>query len=91
MVDVFTRSTHELEGLDLKGKMLAVGFSQFNELGASSSAQEDYLVQFAGRLVRCSRTSKYRIDAILGFGLCSDQGYAERLEMSATALQQILN
>lgn len=88
MVDVFTKSTHELEQLDLKGKMLAVG-SAINELGASSSAQEDYLVQFAGRLGGVAAQANIGIDAILGFGSVLDQDM-QKVEMSATALQQIL-
>jgi TP901 family phage tail tape measure protein len=88
MVDVFTRSTSELEGMDLKGKMLAVG-SAINEIGASSSAQEDYLVQFAGRLGGVAAQANIGIDAILGFGSVLDQDM-QKVEMSATALQQIL-
>lgn len=88
MVDVFTKSTHELEQLDLKGKMLAVG-SAINELGASSSAQEDYLVQFAGRLGGVAAQANIGIDAILGFASVLDQDM-QKVEMSATALQQIL-
>src|SRR5690554_1273826 len=88
MVDVFTKSTTELEDLDLKGKMLAVG-SAINEIGASSSAQEDYLVQFAGRLGGVAAQANIGIDAILGFGSVLDQDM-QKVEMSATALQQIL-
>lgn len=88
MVDVFTKSTAELEGLDLKSKMLAVG-SAINELGASSSAQEDYLVQFAGRLGGVAAQADIGIDAILGFASVLDQDM-QKVEMSATALQQIL-
>lgn len=88
MVDVFTKSTRELEGLDLKGKMLAVG-SAINEIGASSSAQEDYLVQFAGRLGGVAAQANIGIDSILGFASVLDQDM-QKVEMSATALQQIL-
>jgi TP901 family phage tail tape measure protein len=88
MVDVFTRSTSELEGLDLKGKMLAVG-SAINEIGASSSAQEDYLVQFAGRLGGVAAQAGIGIDSILGYASVLDQDM-QKVEMSATALQQIL-
>ena len=88
MVDVFTKSTRELEGLDLKGKMLAVG-SAINEIGASSSAQEDYLVQFAGRLGGVAAQANIGIDAILGFASVLDQDM-QQVEMSATALQQII-
>ncbi|ULB33014.1 phage tail tape measure protein [Proteiniphilum propionicum] len=88
MVDVFTKSTHELENLDLEGKMLAVG-SAINELGASSSTQEDYLVQFAGRLGGVASQANIGIDAILGFASVLDQDM-QKVEMSATALQQVI-
>lgn len=88
MVDVFTKSTSELEGLELKEKMLAVG-SAINEIGASSSAQEDYLVQFAGRLGGVAAQANIGIDAILGYASVLDQDM-QKVEMSATALQQIL-
>jgi hypothetical protein len=39
-VNVFEKSTKDLEGLDLKGKMPAVG-SAVNELGSKSTASEE--------------------------------------------------
>lgn len=88
MVDVFTKSTRELENLDLKQKMLAVG-SAINEIGASSSAQEDFLVQFAGRLGGVATQAGIGIDAVLGFASVLDQDM-QQVEMSATALQQVI-
>ncbi len=88
MVDVFTKSTRELEGLDLKQKMLAVG-SAINEIGATSSAQEEFLVQFAGRLGGVATQAGIGIDAVLGFASVLDQDM-QQVEMSATALQQVI-
>jgi TP901 family phage tail tape measure protein len=88
MVGVFKRSTKELQGLDLKEQMLSVG-SAVNQLGASSSANEDYLVQFAGRLGGIAAQAGIGMDAILGFGSALDQDM-QAVEMSATALQQFI-
>ena len=88
MSDVFTRSTKEFEGLGLKEKMLAVG-SAINEIGASSSANEQYLVQFTGRLGGVATQAGIGIDKIMGFASALDQDM-QTVEMSATALQQLI-
>lgn len=88
MADVFERSTKELDGLGLKEKMLAIG-SAINEIGASSSANEDYLVQFAGRLGGVATQAGIGIDKIIGFASALDQDM-QQVEMSATALQQFI-
>ena len=88
MADVFSRSTKELDGLGLKEKMLAIG-SAINEIGASSSANEDYLVQFAGRLGGVATQAGLGIDKIIGFASALDQDM-QQVEMSATALQQFI-
>lgn len=88
MVGVFGSCTDELKGKDLKGQMLAVG-SAVNELGASSSASEAYLVQFAGRLGGVARQAGISMDQILGFGSALDQDM-QQVEMSATAFSTIL-
>lgn len=88
MVGVFERSTEELKNTGLKEQMLAVG-SAVNELGASSSASESYLVQFAARLGGVASQAGISIDAILGFGSALDQDM-QQVEMSATALQNFI-
>lgn len=88
MADVFARSTKELDGLSLKEKMLAIG-SAINTIGASSSANEDYLVQFAGRLGGVATQAGIGIDKIIGFASALDQDM-QQVEMSATALQQFI-
>lgn len=88
IADVYTRSTKEMEQMDLKGKMLAVG-SAINEIGASSSANEDYLVQFAGRLGGVATQAGIGVDKIIGFASALDQDM-QQVEMSATALQQFI-
>ncbi len=88
LVDVFSRSTDHLQGLDLKGKMLAVG-SAINELGASSTASEKYLVNFMGRLGGVSAQAGISADAIMGYASALDQDM-QAVEMSATALQKFI-
>lgn len=88
MVGVFDKSTKELQTMGLKEQMLAVG-SAINELGASSSANEDYLVQFAGRLGGVASQAGISIDKILGYGSALDQDM-QQVEMSATALQNFI-
>lgn len=88
MVGVFENSTRQLQGIGLKEQMLAVG-SAINQLGASSSASEDYLVQFAGRLGGVSKQAKISMADILGYASSLDQDM-QQVEMSATALQQFI-
>ena len=72
MVGVFENSTQQLKGIGLKEQMLAVG-SAVNELGASSTASEPYLVSFAGRLGGISKQAKISMADILGFASSLDQ------------------
>lgn len=88
MVGVFDKSTEHLRKLDLKNQMLAVG-SAINELGASSSANEAYLVQFAGRLGGVASQAGISIDEILGYASALDQDM-QQVEMAATALQNFI-
>lgn len=88
MVGVFGECTAELQGKDLKGQILSVG-SALNELGATSSASEDYLVQFAARLGGTARQAGISMDNILGFASALDQDM-QQVEMSATAFQNVL-
>jgi TP901 family phage tail tape measure protein len=88
MVDVFALSTKELEGMDLKGKMLAVG-SAINELGQSSTASEPYMVNFAQRLGGIASQAGISIQNILGFASALDQS-GQAVEMSATALSKFI-
>lgn len=88
MVGVFRSSTKELQGIGLKEQMLSVG-SAINELGASSSASEQYLVDFAGRLGGVSKQANIGMDSILGYASALDQDM-QSVEMSATAFQQFI-
>lgn len=88
MVGVFGNSTKELQKLGLKEQMLAIG-SAVNSIGQSSSASEQYLVAFAGRLGGVSKQAGIGIDKILGYASALDQDM-QQVEMSATALQQFI-
>lgn len=88
IVNVFAKSTKELDAMDLKGKMLAVG-SAINELGANSTASEQYMVSFTGRMGGIATQAGITVDQILGYASGLDQNM-QALEMSATALQQLI-
>jgi len=88
MVGVYQDATKELQDADLKQQMLAVG-SAINELGASSTANEGYLVNFAGRLGGISRQAGISINDILGFGAALDQDM-QQVEMAGTAFSNFI-
>jgi TP901 family phage tail tape measure protein len=88
IINVFEKSTKDLEGMDLKGKMLAVG-SAINELGSSSTASEEFLVSFTGRMGGIATQAGITVDQVLGYASGLDQNM-QSLELSATALQQFI-
>lgn len=88
MADIYAKSSEEISNQDLRGKMLAVG-SAVNTLGASSTANESYLVQFANRLSGVSAQANIGIGSILGYASALDQN-AQAVEMSATAFQNFI-
>lgn len=88
MADVYAMSTRAMDELDLKGKMLAIG-SAINELGATSTANEEYLVNFTGRLGGIATQADISIQNILGYGSALDQNM-QAVEMSATAFQKLI-
>ncbi|MDR2824013.1 MAG: phage tail tape measure protein, partial [Prevotellaceae bacterium] len=88
LIDVFKRSTTELNNLDLRNQMLSVG-SAINALGQSSTASEGYLVSFAQRLGGVAAQSGISIQNILGYASALDQS-GQQVEMSATAMQKFI-
>ncbi|MFV0538837.1 MAG: phage tail tape measure protein [Dysgonomonas sp.] len=88
ITDVFKLSTKELDAMDLKGRMLAVG-SAINELGQSSTASEPYLVNFTQRLGGVASQAGISVQNILGYASALDQS-GQAVEMSATALQKFI-
>lgn len=88
LTDVFLLSTKEMDRMDLKGRMLAIG-SAINELGASSTASEGYMVNFTQRLGGVAAQAGISIQNILGYASALDQS-GQAVEMSATALQKFI-
>lgn len=88
LTEVFKKSTKELDQMDLKERMLAIG-SSINELGQSSTASEVYLVNFSQRLGGVASQAGISIQNILGYASALDQS-GQAVEMSATALQKFI-
>lgn len=88
MVSVFENSSDQLKNAGLREQMLSVG-SAINELGASSTASEKYLVEFAARMGGISKQANIGMGDILGYASSLDQDM-QQVEMSATALQQFI-
>lgn len=88
MVGVFEKASSELQGLSLKEKMLAVG-SAINDIGASSSASEPYLINFSARMGGIAKQAGISLSAILGYASALDQDM-QAVEMSSTAFSNFI-
>lgn len=90
MAQVYAGSTDELAAStgNLQKQMLAIG-SAVNELGKLSTANEHYLVDFAGRMGGIAVQAGLSADQILGFASALDQDM-QKVEMSATAFQKFI-
>ena len=84
LVDIF-----QLKGqMGLENAMLSVG-SAINELGAASTANEGYIVNFTNRLAGIAPNAKISIDKILGLASTLDAN-AQAAETAATAIGQTI-
>ncbi len=88
MVDVYKKSTDMLKDKNLKEQLLSLG-SAVNELGKTSTANEQYVVNFTGRLGGIAVQAGLAADQILGFASALDQDM-QKVEMSATAFQKLI-
>ena len=88
MVSVFQKSSDILKEKNLKEQMLSLG-AAVNELGKTSTANEKYMVNFAGRLGGIAVQAKLSADQILGYASALDQDM-QKVEMSATAFQKLI-
>ena len=88
MVDVYKKSTDMLKDKSLKEQLLSLG-SAVNELGKTSTANEQYMVNFTGRLGGVAVQAGLAADQILGFASALDQDM-QKVEMSATAFQKLI-
>jgi TP901 family phage tail tape measure protein len=85
---VYSQSTKEMKDAGLKENMLAVG-SAINSLGQSSTASEQYLVDFAQRIGGIGSQAGLSLQNILGYASALDQA-GEKTEMSATAFGKFI-
>jgi TP901 family phage tail tape measure protein len=88
IASVFGRMQKDLQQMDLKQQMLAIG-SAINTLGQSSTANEQYLVEFIQRMGGIGAQAGMTVQHILGFASALDQA-GEKTEMSATALSKLI-
>ncbi|MCR5549912.1 MAG: phage tail tape measure protein [Bacteroidales bacterium] len=88
MVDVYKKSTDMLKDKSLKEQLLSLG-SAVNELGKTSTANEQYMVNFTGRLGGIAVQAGLAADQILGYASALDQDM-QKVEMSATAFQKLI-
>ncbi len=84
LVDIFQLK----EKLGLERAMLSVG-SAINELGAASTANEGYIVNFTNRLAGIAPNAQISIDKILGLASTLDAN-AQAAETAATAIGQTI-
>lgn len=87
---VYEKSTKQLADAsgDIESQMLKIG-SAINMLGQSSTANENYLVDFMGRLGGIATQAGLSADQILGYASALDQDM-QKVEMSATAFQKLI-
>ncbi len=88
IVNVYTKSTDILKGKSLKEQMLSIG-SGLNVIGQTSSANEQYVVSFMGRLGGLSVQAKLAANDIMGYASALDQDM-QAVELSSTAFQKLI-
>ncbi len=84
MVDVFNLK----DEFGIEKAMLKVG-SAINELGAASTANEGYIVNFSGRLAGIAPNAKISIDKVMGLAATLDALH-QQAETSSTAVGQTI-
>lgn len=84
MVDVFNLK----DEFGIEKAMLKVG-SAINDLGAASTANEGYIVDFSGRLAGIAPNAKISIDKVMGLAATLDPLH-QQAETSSTAVGQTI-
>lgn len=84
MVDVFSLK----DEFGIEKAMLKVG-SAINDLGAASTANEGYIVDFSGRLAGIAPNAKISIDKVMGLAATLDSLH-QQAETSSTAVGQTI-
>jgi len=85
---IFSKTQADLKDLSLKDQILAVG-NAITELGNVSTANEQYMVNFASRLGGMGIQAKISMQDILGYASVLDQNMLSA-EKSATALSKFI-
>lgn len=85
LVDIF----HVEEDFGIEQGMLKVG-SVINELGASSTANEGYIVEFSKRVAGVAPSAGVSVDAVMGLAATLDQ-FGQLAEASSTVYSQIMS
>ena len=88
IVNIYSKSTDILKGKNLKEQMLSIG-SGLNVIGQTSTANEQYVVSFMGRLGGLSVQAGLAANDIMGFASALDQDM-QAVELSATAFQKLI-
>ena len=83
LVDIFDLKRE----FGIEQSLLKVG-SAINELGAGSTANEGYLVNFTNRMAGVAPLAGITIDQVLGLGATLDQ-FGQTAEVSSTALSKL--
>jgi TP901 family phage tail tape measure protein len=86
LTDVFRLTTDR--GMNLEESMLKTG-SAINALGASSTANEEFLVEFGKRMGGIAPLAKISIEDTLGLGAALDQ-LGQTAEVSSTAFMKLI-
>lgn len=88
MTSIFAKDSQYLQSLNLEEQLIAVG-SVINELGKTSTANEEKITHFIGRLSGFATQVGMTIDQVAGYASVFDQKM-QNVELSATALQRIM-
>lgn len=84
LVDIFNIK----QKFGIEDAMIRVG-STVNELGAASTANEGYIVDFTKRLAGVAPQAKISIQNVMGYGATLDQ-FGQQCETSGTAMSQAI-
>ena len=84
LVDIFNIK----QQFGIENSMIRVG-STINELGAASTANEGYIVEFTKRLAGVAPSANISIQNVMGYGATLDQ-FGQQCETSGTAMSQAI-
>ena len=88
LTEVYSKSSEVFADKNLEERMLAIG-DAVNKLGQTSTAQEDYIVDFTARLGGLANQAGMSAAEVMGFASTLSRNM-QRVEMSSTAFQKML-